>query len=167
VLARRQSPNALLHLILTVLTAGLWLIVWFFRATSNRSLTYLCTNCGTPVSGAIVDREHRRLQEEQEESEKRRNETPWRTRRRHLLIGFGAGWVVFLILSEIVKASMATALVLGGIVAGLYVASVFLDGLGGTRGSAVAKEQCPACGHENIGHRRRCRSCGSDIAPVG
>lgn len=167
VLARRRSPNALLHLILTVMTAGLWLIAWFFMATSNRSLTFLCTNCGTPVSGAIVDREHRRLQEEQEESEKRRNETPWRTRRRHLWIGLGAGYVVAAIAHVIVKASGTTSLVLGGVVAGLYIASFFLEGLGGSRGTAVAREQCPACGHENIGHRRRCRSCGADMAPVG
>jgi hypothetical protein len=45
VLARRKSTNHLLHLALSVLTAGLWIIVWL--AASGMKGEWLCTRCGT------------------------------------------------------------------------------------------------------------------------
>ncbi|MBA3576181.1 MAG: hypothetical protein H0W39_00995 [Sphingomonas sp.] len=44
VLAERQTPNHLLHLVLSVLTLGLWLIVWLAQAIYPRP--YLCPMCG-------------------------------------------------------------------------------------------------------------------------
>lgn len=38
----QQQPNHILHLLLSVCTAGLWLIVWIFQ----RSSTPECTVCG-------------------------------------------------------------------------------------------------------------------------
>lgn len=49
VLARRHPPSHVLHLLLTLVTAGLWLVVWLWRATSSYALTYFCPFCGTPV----------------------------------------------------------------------------------------------------------------------
>lgn len=41
----REQPNHVLHLLLSVVTLGLWLIVWFWLATTNRP--WRCTVCGT------------------------------------------------------------------------------------------------------------------------
>lgn len=56
VLARRNQASNLLHLVLTCVTAGLWLIPWLFIATSARTQTYFCPNCGTPLIGALSNR---------------------------------------------------------------------------------------------------------------
>lgn len=40
-----QKPNHLLHLLLTVFTAGLWLIVWIIIAAGKGS-TPACVRCG-------------------------------------------------------------------------------------------------------------------------
>ena len=46
----RKGTNHILHLILSVLTAGLWLIVWFGSAIKFGG--WRCTECGsTRVSG--------------------------------------------------------------------------------------------------------------------
>lgn len=46
VLATKRTPNHILHLLLTVLLFGFWLIVWFFVAvTSNEP--YRCPICGS------------------------------------------------------------------------------------------------------------------------
>jgi hypothetical protein len=50
-LIRRRGTNHVLHLILTVLTLGLWGIVWIALAINNRSHPSRCTVCGTAVSG--------------------------------------------------------------------------------------------------------------------
>lgn len=44
VLAERPTPNHLLHLILSVVTGGLWLIVWFLVAMNDKP--YRCPICG-------------------------------------------------------------------------------------------------------------------------
>lgn len=41
----RKTPNHLLHLILTVLTCGLWAAVWIL--TSIRFGGWRCTTCGS------------------------------------------------------------------------------------------------------------------------
>ena len=45
VLAVRQTPNHILHLLLSVLTLGLWLIVWVAQAIYPRP--WLCPSCGS------------------------------------------------------------------------------------------------------------------------
>lgn len=42
----QPSTSHVLHLLMTILTAGLWLIVWFFVAQSNGSQKS-CTQCGS------------------------------------------------------------------------------------------------------------------------
>ena len=54
VLARRNPASGILHLLLSLVTAGLWLPVWFFVATSRRALTHFCPNCGTPLLGPLA-----------------------------------------------------------------------------------------------------------------
>ena len=49
-LMRRQGTNHVLHLILTVLTLGVWLLVWIFVALSNKtSAPWRCSVCGTRI----------------------------------------------------------------------------------------------------------------------
>lgn len=40
--------NHVLHLILTIVTLGLWSIVWLILGVSNSSKPMRCTTCGTP-----------------------------------------------------------------------------------------------------------------------
>lgn len=40
------SPNHVLHLLLSIVTAGLWLIVWLVIATGGH---FTCGECGTRV----------------------------------------------------------------------------------------------------------------------
>lgn len=54
VLAEKNTPNHFLHLVLTVLTGGLWLIVWFCLAAVNRP--YRCPNCGEKTEGVWLYR---------------------------------------------------------------------------------------------------------------
>ena len=42
------TPNHVLHLILTIFTAGLWGIVWILIAAGKIG-GYRCAQCGTPV----------------------------------------------------------------------------------------------------------------------
>lgn len=44
-----KKTNHILHLLLSVLTAGLWLIVWLFVADNN-SHKRVCANCGLETS---------------------------------------------------------------------------------------------------------------------
>ena len=44
-----QKPNHVLHLILTLVTAGLWGIVWILLAAGTIG-NYRCTQCGSRVS---------------------------------------------------------------------------------------------------------------------
>lgn len=44
VLYRRTGPNHILHLLLSVITAGLWLPVWFVLTLLQKP--YRCPNCG-------------------------------------------------------------------------------------------------------------------------
>ena len=41
--ATSPAPNHLLHLILTLITLGVWVIFWFFRSVSN---DWRCVKCG-------------------------------------------------------------------------------------------------------------------------
>jgi DNA-directed RNA polymerase subunit RPC12/RpoP len=44
-----RKPNHLLHLILTIITVGLWAVIWFFIAWSGEFHKWRCQNCGTQV----------------------------------------------------------------------------------------------------------------------
>ena len=47
VLATRQGRNHILHLLLSLVTGGLWLIVWIMLAITSKP--WLCSKCGTKV----------------------------------------------------------------------------------------------------------------------
>lgn len=45
VMATAETPNHVLHLLLTLFTMGLWVIPWIIIAASTGA--YRCTKCGT------------------------------------------------------------------------------------------------------------------------
>ncbi|KAA0970276.1 hypothetical protein FPY71_07035 [Aureimonas fodinaquatilis] len=49
VLAERNTPNHILHLLLTVFTFGLWLIPWFLMSQTSRA--HFCPSCGRQADG--------------------------------------------------------------------------------------------------------------------
>jgi len=48
VMAQGTKPNHLLHLVLSILTAGFWLIVWVLVSVGKIG-GYRCTKCGNKV----------------------------------------------------------------------------------------------------------------------
>ncbi len=48
VMAQGNRPNHLLHLILSVVTAGFWLVIWLILIVFNAG-EYRCTQCGNKV----------------------------------------------------------------------------------------------------------------------
>jgi hypothetical protein len=46
-LGRRDTPNHVLHFLVTFLTCGLWAFVWLGTAVLATRRPYLCTICGT------------------------------------------------------------------------------------------------------------------------
>lgn len=48
-LAIKNTPNHVLHLILSVCTAGVWLLVWGGLMLFNLASPYRCNRCGTAV----------------------------------------------------------------------------------------------------------------------
>lgn len=54
-LMRRQGTNHVLHLVLTVLTIGIWGLVWIFVAVSNKGTApWRCSVCGTRIKRLTV-----------------------------------------------------------------------------------------------------------------
>jgi hypothetical protein len=49
-LGEKQATSHVLHLILTVLTVGLWLPVWLLVSFINGIARYRCPVCGRPES---------------------------------------------------------------------------------------------------------------------
>ena len=47
-MAQSNKPNHLLHLVLSILTGGLWLIIWLILTLKSAG-NYRCTQCGHPV----------------------------------------------------------------------------------------------------------------------
>jgi hypothetical protein len=45
----REKPNHILHLILTVLTVGLWGFVWLAVTATKKNRPARCTVCGTEL----------------------------------------------------------------------------------------------------------------------
>lgn len=48
VLAQGERPNHVLHVILSFLTLGLWLPIWFIIVIAKAG-NYRCVHCGQPV----------------------------------------------------------------------------------------------------------------------
>ena len=47
VLGRRETPNHLLHFLITVLTCGMWIFIWAAMALSAGGRPFHCPHCGT------------------------------------------------------------------------------------------------------------------------
>ncbi len=45
VLARAETPNHILHFLITIFTCGLWVIPWILLSLTSNN--YRCTNCGS------------------------------------------------------------------------------------------------------------------------
>lgn len=46
VLAEKETPNHVLHLLLSVFTAGVWIIVWIILSIGASFNSYKCPHCG-------------------------------------------------------------------------------------------------------------------------
>ena len=47
VLVRRASTNHVLHLLLSIVTCGVWLPIWILGALCNQTIKWRCTHCGS------------------------------------------------------------------------------------------------------------------------
>ena len=47
----RKTPSHLFHLIMSIVTCGVWLIVWFFVSWGHEP--WRCSQCGKPVAGVL------------------------------------------------------------------------------------------------------------------
>lgn len=54
VLIKAQTPNHLLHLVLSIVTSGLWLIIWIILCI--RAKEWHCSQCGKKVSSSFGDK---------------------------------------------------------------------------------------------------------------
>lgn len=52
VLAEKQTPNHILHLLLSVITVGFWLPVWLLVAIFADFNAYRCPSCGGKTRGS-------------------------------------------------------------------------------------------------------------------
>ena len=43
----KEGPNHVLHLLLSVVTFGIWLIVWFLLGLMSGARSYRCSQCGS------------------------------------------------------------------------------------------------------------------------
>ncbi len=50
----KKTPNHILHLLLSIFTAGLWLIVWFLIVVSSAGASWRCSKCGTSITGIAL-----------------------------------------------------------------------------------------------------------------
>ena len=60
VLAQREAPNHVLHLLLSLVTLGLWLVVWLL--VSMKHNPWVCPYCGSEVGITQEERGERRGQ---------------------------------------------------------------------------------------------------------
>lgn len=49
VLVTRETPNHVLHFLITIFTCGLWIFAWAFVAIVRSFDPWLCTRCGQRV----------------------------------------------------------------------------------------------------------------------
>lgn len=61
VLGVREKPNHLLHLLLSIVTGGLWLIVWLLVSISSGGSRYKCPTCGSNTTTTISKADAKRL----------------------------------------------------------------------------------------------------------
>lgn len=47
VLAQKQGVNHVLHLLLSLVTCGIWVFMWIFLTMKNSANPYRCPHCGT------------------------------------------------------------------------------------------------------------------------
>jgi hypothetical protein len=52
VLGRRDTPNHILHFLISFFTCGLWVVAWIILAVSATRAPYRCSICGTPGQNA-------------------------------------------------------------------------------------------------------------------
>lgn len=57
VLAQRKTPNHILHLLLSIFTSGLWLIVWILLIITKGS--WRCCHCGNKVKHNSIPKKFR------------------------------------------------------------------------------------------------------------
>jgi hypothetical protein len=50
----RDKPNHILHLILTIVTLGLWALVWIVVAARKSNAPARCSHCGTALQKVYV-----------------------------------------------------------------------------------------------------------------
>lgn len=48
VMAQGRTPNHILHLLLSLVTFGAWIVVWIILTLASAG-GYRCTKCGNPV----------------------------------------------------------------------------------------------------------------------
>ena len=53
VLARANTPNHILHLLLTVVTGGLWVVVWLWLSIGPKS--WRCPSCGRSTGSGLLN----------------------------------------------------------------------------------------------------------------
>ena len=70
VLAEKQTPNHVLHLILIIVTLGFWIIVWIILILGADLGAYRCPYCGSKTrSRPPRGWKPRRLREEEEDDD--------------------------------------------------------------------------------------------------
>ncbi len=49
----KEGVSHILHLLLTIFTCGLWIIMWIFIVIMNELANYRCRECGTKYSTIV------------------------------------------------------------------------------------------------------------------
>lgn len=62
VLVRQETPNHTVHVLITLLSCGLWGIVWLALTLMALGNPWRCSNCGSPTTGATMPTGFRQLQ---------------------------------------------------------------------------------------------------------
>jgi len=52
----KQVPNNIIHFILSVLTAGFWLIIWLFISLNSSGNKFYCIKCGNQIDAVNFKR---------------------------------------------------------------------------------------------------------------
>ena len=50
---QRESPNHILHFLITILTCGFWVVIWFLLCLQFGG--WNCSNCGQKIDGLGID----------------------------------------------------------------------------------------------------------------
>ncbi len=49
VLAEKTKTNHILHLLLTIFTGGIWVIIWILATVASKVKAWKCSHCGRDV----------------------------------------------------------------------------------------------------------------------